>query len=326
MNAIDSLMPLAVIGFALLGAAPIVLTGRKPALRGVVTIAAALAVFALVASMLPDVLAGRVFTAVIAPVLPGAFLKLRVDAMGFLFALVASFLWIFTAFYSIGYMGALKEHAQTRFFAFFAVAIAAALGVAFSANFLTLYLFYEILSLSTYPLVAHDQTPEAYAAGRKYLIYLLGSSVALILPALVLTYTATGSLDFADNIRTGIFPASTPPALIVTVYILCLLGFAKSAVMPLHGWLPSAMVAPTPVSALLHAVAVVKVGVFSTTRIMLYLFGVDTMERLCLGIPTAYFVSITIVAASLIALTKDNLKARLAYSTVSQLSYIILGV
>ncbi|NLC71260.1 MAG: monovalent cation/H+ antiporter subunit D family protein [Desulfuromonadaceae bacterium] len=326
MNVIDSLMPLMVIGAALLCVVPIILAGRKPVLRGGLTISGAVVVFALVASMLPDVLDGRVFTAVIAPVLPGAYLKLRVDAMGFLFAMVASFLWILTAFYSIGYMGALKEHAQTRFFAFFAVAIAAALGVAFSANLLTLYLFYEILSLSTYPLVAHDQTPEAYAAGRKYLIYLLGTSVAFVLPALVLIYTFTGTLDFADNIRSGIFPATTPPALVVTVYILCLFGFAKSAIMPLHGWLPSAMVAPTPVSALLHAVAVVKVGVFSTTRVMLYLFGVETMEALNLGIPTAYFVSITIIVASLIALTRDNLKARLAYSTISQLSYIILGV
>jgi multicomponent Na+:H+ antiporter subunit D len=326
MHVIDSMMPLVVVGVALLCVAPIVMAGRRPALRGGVTIAGAVLVFALVISMLPGILAGQVFTAVIAPVLPGAFLKLRVDAMGFLFALVASFLWIFTAFYAIGYMKALKEHAQTRFFAFFAVAIAAALGVAFSANFLTLYLFYEILSLSTYPLVTHDQTPEAFAAGRKYLTYLLGSSVAFVLPAMVLTYTCTGTLDFADNIHSGIFPATTPPALIITIYILCLFGFAKSAIMPLHGWLPAAMVAPTPVSALLHAVAVVKVGVFSTTRVMLYLFGVDTMTRLNLGITTAYFVSITIIVASLIALTKDNLKARLAYSTISQLSYIILGV
>ena len=110
------------------------------------------------------------------------------------------------------------------------------------------------------------------------------------------------------------------------LYIFCLFGFAKNGVMPFHHWLPGAMVAPTPVSALLHAVAVVKVGVFCTTRTMLYVFGVDTMHRLNLGIPTAYFVGFTIIMASVIALSKDNLKARLAYSTVSQLSYIILGV
>ncbi len=198
--------------------------------------------------------------------------------------------------------------------------------MAFSANLLTLYLFYEVLSLSTYPLVAHDQTEEAYAAGRKYLTYLLGSSIAFILPAIFLTYYYTGNLDFADNVRSGIFSGAVPPNVVRLIYVLCLFGFAKSAIMPLHRWLPAAMVAPTPVSALLHAVAVVKVGVFSTTRVMLYFFGVETMDSLGLGMPTAYFVSITIIVASMVALTKDNLKARLAYSTISQLSYIILGV
>lgn len=322
----DSIMPLLIILVTIAGVFPILLAGKKPALRSKLTILLSLLVFGLVAAQVPAILDGQTLTCTIAKVLPGAYFKLRIDAMGLMFALVASFLWIFTSVYSIGYMGALKEHSQTRFFVFFAIAIAGALGVAFSANLLTLYLFYEVLSLSTYPLVAHNQNEEAYSAGRKYLTYLLGSSITFILPAIFLTYYWTGTLDFADNVRTGIFPADVPPNLIRFIYVLCLFGFAKSAIMPLHRWLPAAMVAPTPVSALLHAVAVVKVGVFSTTRVMLYFFGVETMDRLGLGIPTAYFVSITIVVASMIALTKDNLKARLAYSTISQLSYIILGV
>lgn len=319
-------MPLLIILTAMAGVFPILLSGKKPALRSKWSIFISLLVFALVALQVPAIGEGQILTCTIAKVLPGAYLKLRIDAMGLMFALVASSLWIFTTFYSIGYMGTLKEHSQTRFFVFFTIAIAAALGVAFSANLLTLYLFYEVLSLSTYPLVAHDQNEEAYAAGRKYLTYLLGSSISFILPAIFLTYYWTGNLDFADNIRTGIFFGDVPPNLVRLIYVLCLFGFAKSAIMPLHRWLPAAMVAPTPVSALLHAVAVVKVGVFSTTRVMLYFFGVETMNGLGLGMPTAYFVSITIVVASLIALTKDNLKARLAYSTISQLSYIILGV
>ena len=143
---------------------------------------------------------------------------------------------------------------------------------------------------------------------------------------MVVIYVLTGNLDFANNINTGILPADANRWVVTALYACCILGFAKNGVMPFHNWLPSAMVAPTPVSALLHAVAVVKVGVFSTVRVMLYVFGVDTMQALNLGLPTAYFVSITIVIASIIALSKDNLKARLAYSTVSQLSYIILGV
>jgi multicomponent Na+:H+ antiporter subunit D len=143
---------------------------------------------------------------------------------------------------------------------------------------------------------------------------------------MVLIYVLTGTLDFADNIKSGILPAEVSRGVVTALYVCCILGFAKNGIMPLHHWLPGAMVAPTPVSALLHAVAVVKVGVFSTTRVMLYVFGVDTMGALGLGLPTAYFVSFTILAASMVALSKDNLKARLAYSTVSQLSYIILGV
>jgi multicomponent Na+:H+ antiporter subunit D len=147
-----------------------------------------------------------------------------------------------------------------------------------------------------------------------------------LLPAMILIYVLTGTLDFATDISTGIFPPDINKGLVIMLYIFCLFGFAKNGIMPFHHWLPGAMVAPTPVSALLHAVAVVKVGVFCTTRVMLYVFGVDTMTALNLGIPTAYFVGFTIITASIIALSKDNLKARLAYSTVSQLSYIILGV
>jgi len=243
-----------------------------------------------------------------------------------IFALVASSLWTIAVYYSMGYMRGLNEHAQTRFNACFALSIFGAIGVAFSDNLLTMYLFYEIVSVCTYPLVAHHQDEEGYNGARKYIIYLTTTAKAFLLTAMILIYVLTGTLDFASNIHEGVFPEGVSGALVIMLYIFCIFGFAKNGVMPFHHWLPGAMVAPTPVSALLHAVAVVKVGVFCTTRVMLYTFGTDTMHALNLGIPTAYFVGFTVIVASIIALSKDNLKARLAYSTVSQLSYIIMGV
>jgi multicomponent Na+:H+ antiporter subunit D len=310
----------------LVGCGLIMAAGRRPNLREAAAFLAALVMFGVTASLIPDVRAGRSLAFTLFQLLPGVSVTLRADAMSMLFALTSSFLWVVTVFYSAGYMRGLEEHAQTRFSACFALALFGAMGCAFANNLFTLYLFYEIVSIVTYPLVAHHQDDEGYEGGRKYLVYLTAAAKALVLPAMVGLYVLTGTLDFADNIRTGILPAGAPRGVVIALYVACLLGFAKNGLMPFHHWLPGAMVAPTPVSALLHAVAVVKVGVFATTRVMLYVFGVDTMDALQLGLPTAYFVSFTILAASVIALSKDNLKARLAYSTVSQLAYIVLGV
>ncbi|MBI5560613.1 MAG: monovalent cation/H+ antiporter subunit D family protein, partial [Deltaproteobacteria bacterium] len=249
--------------------------------------------------------------------------KFRVDALGLVFATTASFLWIVATAYSIGYMRGLKEHSQTRYFACFAMAISSAIGVAFAANLFTLYFFYEVLSVTTYPLVAHHEDGAAFEGGKKYVVYLVGLSKTALLAAIVITYMTTGTLDFRPG---GIFTADMPSILVTLSFILFMIGFAKAAMMPFHSWLPGAMVAPAPVSALLHAVAVVKVGVFSVVRIMVSVYGIHTLGAFNLGIPTAFFVSFTIITASVIALTKDDLKARLAYSTISQLSYIILGV
>lgn len=323
---IQSYMLLAAVAVPLIGAALVMLTGSRPNLREACSFAAALSTFGIIASLVPAVLAGQRFVLPLLTLLPGVSLTLRADSFSMVFALVASFLWIVTVLYTIGYMRGLGEHAQTRFSACFALALFGAIGCAFADNLFTLYLFYEIVSITTYPLVAHHQDREGYEGGRKYLVYLTGTAKGLVLPAIILTYVMCGTLDFSDNIRTGIFPSDASRLMVTITYACLILGFAKNGVMPFHHWLPGAMVAPTPVSALLHAVAVVKVGVFSTTRVMLYLFGVDTMSALNLGVATAWFVSFTILVASLVALSKDNLKARLAYSTVSQLSYIILGV
>jgi multicomponent Na+:H+ antiporter subunit D len=321
----DSRLLLAVLA-PLAGAALVMAAGKRPNLREGCSFLAAVTLFAITVSLIPDIRAGKTLHWTVFELLPKLSISLRADALSMIFAVSASFLWIVTVFYSAGYMRGLEEHSQTRFNTCFALALFGAIGCAFSDNLLTLYLFYEIVSITTYPLVAHHQDEEGYEGGRKYLIYLTTTAKGLILPAMVLLYVLSGSLDFADNVRTGIIPADVHRGVVTALYICCVLGFAKNGIMPLHHWLPGAMVAPTPVSALLHAVAVVKVGVFSTVRVMLYIFGVDRMDALNLGLPTAYFVSITILVASVIALSKDNLKLRLAYSTVSQLSYVILGV
>ncbi|WP_243360245.1 monovalent cation/H+ antiporter subunit D family protein [Fundidesulfovibrio terrae] len=331
MDIIASSKPLLAVLAALTGSILVALSGKKPNVRESWSAIAAVTMFGIIASMIPDVAPaplgqGKTLVCQIFKVLPGLSVTFRADAFSMIFAVAASFLWIIAVFYSAGYMRGLHEHAQTRFNTCFALALFGAAGVAFADNLFTMYLFYEIVSVCTYPLVAHHQDEEGYEGGKKYILYLTTTAKGLVLPAMILIYVMTGTLDFAHDIHQGVFGAGANGTLVTILYVCCLLGFAKNGVMPFHNWLPSAMVAPTPVSALLHAVAVVKVGVFCTTRVMLYVFGVDTMQALNLGVPTAYFVSFTILTASVIALSKDNLKARLAYSTVSQLSYIILGV
>jgi multicomponent Na+:H+ antiporter subunit D len=318
------LLPLAVTFVAPLA---IWLLGKHPNRREAVSFIAAGLTFLAVLRLVPAVLHGQVLTYRLFTLLPGITVSFAADGLTMIFAIVSSLLWFVTTAYNIGYMRSEKEHAQTRYYFCFAVAIFGAQGVAFAGNIFTLYLFYEIITLFTYPLVAHHQDADGYAGGQKYLVYLVGTSKLFFLPALVITYMLCGTLDFhLGDMVTGIFPPGANPTLVSLAYWLYIFGLAKAALMPLHNWLPSAMVAPTPVSALLHAVAVVKAGVFSISRIILSGFGLQTMAHLHLGLPTAYLAAFTIVAASLIALTKDDIKARLAYSTVSQLSYIIIGV
>ncbi|QCC85894.1 monovalent cation/H+ antiporter subunit D family protein [Desulfovibrio desulfuricans] len=331
MDIVESVRPLAAILTALVGACLIMLAGRRPNLRETVSFVTAAVMFCIIVSMIGDVAPaplgrGHTLHLTVFAILPGLSVSFRADAFSMVFGLVGSFLWVITVFYAAGYMRGLNEHAQTRFSACFALTLFGAMGVAFADNLFTLYLFYEVVSICTYPLVAHHQDAEGYDGARKYIVYLTATAKGLVLPAMIVIYVLTGNLDFAHNSHSGILQGGASDALATVLYVCCILGFAKNGIMPFHHWLPGAMVAPTPVSALLHAVAVVKVGVFCTTRVMLFVFGTDLMKALNLGIPTAYFVSFTILAASIIALTKDNLKARLAYSTVSQLSYIILGV
>ncbi len=330
MTTVESARLLLPLGITLLAPFAIIAAKGDQNHREGVSFIAAAVTFLSVLSMVPAVIAGTVYEFTLFTILPGITVRFALDGLGIIFALIATFLWGLATSYNVGYMRSLNEHAQTRYYFCFGVAIFGALGVALAANVFTLYLFYEIITVFTYPLVAHHQDEEGFAGAKKYLVYLMGTSKLFLLPAMVLTYVLCGTLDMnLSNIMQGMFPpevVASHPNLVRITYVLYIAGLAKAALVPFHNWLPSAMVAPTPVSALLHAVAVVKAGVFSVSRIILSGFGVDTMHTLGLGVPTAYLAAFTIVAASLVALTKDDIKARLAYSTVSQLSYVIIGV
>ncbi len=294
-----------------------------PNLRETVTLLAAGVLCMAVAGLLAPVLDGARPELHVIDVLPGLALAFKVEPLGMLFALVASTLWIVNSVYSIGYMRANQEPRQTGFYVCFAVALGSTIGIAFAANLFTLFLFYEALTISTYPLVTHKADAEAIRAGRVYLLLLLGTSLILFLPAIVATWVLAGTLDFTPG---GILAGKAGAPLIAALLALYVFGIGKAAVMPLHFWLPAAMVAPTPVSALLHAVAVVKAGVFAIVKVAVMIFGIETLSSLDQSAWLTVVAGTTVLAASVVALRQDNLKRLLAYSTVSQLSYIVLGV
>ncbi|ELZ85660.1 monovalent cation/H+ antiporter subunit D [Haloferax elongans ATCC BAA-1513] len=324
MTELDSLRPLAAVLAPAVGVLLIVALNRRPNLREGATIASSVSTLAIVASMVPAVLDGSTYVTELGAFVPGISFTLTADPLGMIFGLLASLLWVVTSFYSIGYMRGLDEHSQTRYFAAFAGSVSAAIGVAFASNLIVLYVFYELLTVATYPLVTHDETDEARKAGRKYLAYTFGGGVAA-LAGTALVFLTTGSVEFTPGGIAAL--ASADPVLARAAFGLLIAGFGvKAALMPVHSWLPDAMVAPTPVSGLLHAVAVVKSGVFGIARVILDVYGPGTVESLGVGLPLAAVAAFTILVSSIIALRQDNLKRRLAYSTVSQLSYIVLGL
>lgn len=295
----------------------------RPDLREAVSLIAAGLTFLACVLSLPSAFAPTPASTPLLAVLPGLSMQLSGDALGLLFAALASLLWIITTVYSIGYMRGLQEHAQARYYACFAICIGAVMGLALSTNLFSLFVFYEILAIAAYPLVAHTETVDALAAGRKYLIYTQSGGVAVL--AGMMALLATGNtLEFVAGGNPAI--AAVPHDFAVLAFVLLMAGFGvKAALVPLHGWLPTAMVAPTPVSGLLHAVAVVNAGVFGLLRLMLYLYGPDLMLQLGLRNLVLAVAVVTILVGSLLALRQDNFKLRLAYSTVSQLSYMVLG-
>ncbi len=302
----------------------ILLTGRWPNIREAVSILAALCLVADVVWLIRYVGASpdnRPSLHLIR--FAGSFdLKLVLEPLGVVFAGVASSLWLINTIFTIGYMRGNKEKHQTRFYTFVALAITAVMGLASSGNLITLFVFYELITLSTFPLVTHKGDAASRRAGRIYLLILMGTSLGLMLPGIIGTYMLTGTTDFQVG---GIFPPGFSTTASGILLFLFAFGIGKAALMPVHPWLPNAMVAPTPVSALLHAVAVVKAGVFTMLKVTVYIFGPKLMQHTPASTLLMWVAAISIVLASLIALRKDNLKARLAYSTISQLAYITLG-
>ncbi len=319
--ALETRMLLALV-LPFVGMIAIGLLGNRPNQREAATLVTAAVLALLVWSLVAEVVAGARPELTLIQVASGLELALRVEPLGLLFALVASTLWIVNSIYSIGYMRAHDEPRQTTFYVCFAIALGSAIGLAFSKNLFTLFVFYEMLTISTYPLVTHNRDAAAIQGGRIYMMLLIGSSMLLLLPAIIVTGGIAGTLDFRAG---GILPAELDPTTMTILLAVFVFGIGKAAVMPLHYWLPAAMVAPTPVSALLHAVAVVKAGVFTVLKVVVYVFGIEKLTAAGANDWLVAVASFCLIAASLIALTKDNLKARLAYSTIGQLAYVVLG-
>jgi multicomponent Na+:H+ antiporter subunit D len=317
-----SLLPLAAIVIPVTVAVAIVATRRRPNLRDTILALGAVATFVVIAAMLPSVLAGEVPTTSLGELVPGVEMSLRADAMGMVFALLAGLLWILASSYAVGYMRGDGAKHQTRFYAFYSLCLSTAFGVAFAGDLLTFFLFYELLTVSTYPLVTHKGDEAAVAAGRRYLAYLIGGGI-LVLFGLGIVYVGVGDLAFAPG---GFVGDALGPTLTGVALALFAVGFGtKGGLMPLHAWLPAAMVAPTPVSALLHAVAVVKGGVFAFGRLLGFVFGPAVLADVPVATVLAWVAAATIVVSSVIALRQDHLKRRLAYSTIAHLAYIVLG-
>lgn len=306
----------------LLAAAGIVATGRNANLREAVTIVTSLLLLFLVINLYQGSQQGESIRVLWWELLPGLQISFSIEPLGILFALIASFLWLITTVYAIGYMRSHNEKNQTRFYTCFAIAISSVMGIAFSDNLFSLFIFYEVLTLSTYPLVTHSGTEEAKKGGRVYLGILLSTSIVFFLLAIISTWFVAGTLDFKPG---GVFGSDVNKMVAGVILLLFVFGIGKAAIMPFHRWLPAAMVAPTPVSALLHAVAVVKAGVFTILKVCTFIFGIDLLAELPSTQFLLYLAGASILLASLVAMRQDNLKARLAYSTVSQLGYITMG-
>ena len=318
MNTGELLILLA-LGLPLFAAAVIYAVGRMPDVRETLTLVSCIALAVVAISIFVRVGQGQPSELMVTQPVPGLSIAFRAEPLGALFAVMASVLWGVNSLYSIGYMRGRREPNQTRFYMCFAIAMFGVMGIALAANLFTLFVFYEVLTFATYPLVTHAGTPAARRGGRIYLITLVGASVLLLLPGIVGVQAVAGSTSFVAG---GLLAGRVDAVVGSVLLLLLVFGAAKAALMPLHGWLPAAMVAPAPVSALLHAVAVVKAGVFTVLKVSAYIFGPDLISFLPAATWILWVGAATIVIASLVAMTKDDLKARLAWSTVGQLAYI----
>ena len=267
-------------------------------------------------------LEGRSFNVELIEVFPNVGLSFHIEPIGLVFSSIASLLWFVNSIYSIGYLRGNSEQNQTRFYAYVSLSIFSVMGIAFSSKLFTFFLFYELLTFLTYPLVTHNGSSNAKQGGKIYLGILLFTSICFLLLAICITYSFAGTLDFSKG---GILPNELSNTEITILLLIFCFGVGKAALFPFHGWLPAAMVAPTPVSALLHAVAVVKAGVFGIIKIIVYIFGISYLQEITALSILTVLAGFTIIFASYKAMKSTNLKQRLAYSTVSQLSYITMA-
>jgi multicomponent Na+:H+ antiporter subunit D len=309
-----------IVALPLIGGCAVLLLRRNPNAREAASLVCGVVLASAVLALWP--VADRDLRFELWSWLPGLSLEFAVEPLGLLFATIAAVLWPVTTVFATGYLRGSQERNQTRFFFCFALAITAAMWIALSANLMTLFIGYEVMTLVTWPLVVHNGDAAARRGGRTYLVLLLGTSIGLLLPAIVWTWQLTGSTQFRPG---GLLTGQAGAGVLTVLFALYLFGIGKAALMPLHGWLPAAMVAPTPVSALLHAVAVVKAGVFAILKVAVYVFGLDTLRVSGAAKPMMWVAAVTLLTAAVIAVRSDNLKRRLAYSTVSQLAYIVLA-
>ncbi|MGW0735150.1 proton-conducting transporter transmembrane domain-containing protein [Streptomyces sp. NPDC002851] len=315
-----SVLPV-VVALPLLVCGAVLLLRHRPVVRDTASVVGGLALAGLVLALWP--VAGRGLRFELWTWLPGLSLTFQLEPLGLLFASVAAVLWPVTALYTAGYLRAERDPHQTRFAAFFAVTIGSAMWIALAANLITLLIGYELMTLVTWPLVGHHGDGPARRGARSYVVILLATSIGLLLPAIVWTWALAGSTDFRPG---GLLAGQAGSGVLTLLFALYLFGLGKAALMPVHRWLPAAMVAPTPVSALLHAVAVVKAGVFAILKVAVYVFGLDTLRASGAAWPMMWVAAFTLIAAGVVAVRSDNLKRRLAYSTISQLAYIVLAV
>lgn len=316
-------LPLLVLATSLFAAIGIfMIPENRHALRGTFNLGAAVVKIGLIIWILIGVMQQQTFETRFTLIGDIDFI-LRADALSLLFAGLSSILWLCTTLYAMGYLE--KAPNRSRFFGFFSLCVASTMGIAMAGNLFTFLIFFEMLTLSTYPLVVHKGTPEALRAGRKYLIYTL-SGGAVLLIGIAMLHGLVGSFEFAETGALSDVPVEQH-SLLIFIFAVLIAGVAvKAAIVPLHGWLPAAMVAPAPVSALLHAVAVVKAGAFGVVRIVYNVYGIEFAQFLGVLLPLAIIASVTIIWGSIQALRQSDIKKRLAFSTVSQVSYIVLGV
>ena len=308
------------VALPLLACCAVLLLRNRPSARETASVVCGVALAVVVLSLWPVADHGLCFE--LWTWLPGLSLKLTLEPLGLMYATIAAVLWPVTTVFTVGYLRAKQDHAQARFYAFFALTIGAAMWIALSANLVTLLIGYELMTLATWPLVAHEGGAAARRGARTYIVVLLATSIGLLLPAIVWTWVLAGSTDFTPG---GLLAGTAGPGVLTALFTLYLFGIGKAALMPVHRWLPAAMVAPTPVSALLHAVAVVKAGVFAVLKVAVYVFGLDTLRASGAAAPMMWVAAFTLLAAAVVAIRSDNLKRRLAYSTVSQLACIVLA-